>query len=284
MSVNVSPDSVEEITDESTSKYVQTKDWKIHYNEAGTGPVLLMLHGSGPGATGWSNFGPNMKELSKKYRCIAVDMPGWGRSDEVTPDKRDHVEAALQFLDALGIETAAFIGNSMGGITSARFTMKHPERISHLVTMGAGARSTLFAPAGRSEGIKVLQDAYRDPSPECMRKLVDIMTFDPAFATEALVQQRSNSATARPEHLQNFIDGLAGPRPVLDFSPLANSEVPALLIHGRDDRVVHFENSLNLVSIMPNARLVLLNQCGHWAQVEHPKEFNQLVDGFVSIN
>lgn len=281
MSVNV---SVEEITDESTSKFVQTKDWKIHYNEAGTGPVLLMLHGSGPGATGWSNFGPNMKELAKKYRCIAVDMPGWGRSDAVTPDQRDHVEAALQFLDALGIEKAAFIGNSMGGMTSARFAMTHPERISHLVTMGAGARSTLFAPAGRSEGIKVLQEAYRDPSPAGMRKLVDIMTFDPAFATEELVQQRSDSATARPEHLENFIAGLSGPRPVLDFSPLANSKVPALLIHGRDDRVVHFENSLNLVSIIPNSRLVLLNRCGHWAQVEHPTEFNRLVDSFVSIN
>lgn len=273
-----------DINQEGTSQFIQTKDWKMHYYEAGEGHPLLMLHGSGPGATGWSNFGPNMRELATKYRCIAVDMPGWGKSDAVTADERDHVEAALQLLDALGIEKAAFIGNSMGGATSIRFAMEHPDRISHLITMGSGGGSSIFSPAGRSEGIKVLQDAYYDPSPSGMRRLVDIMTFDPEFATDELVNQRSEAAMSRPDHLKNFTDGIAAGRRPLDLSPLANSQVPALLIHGRDDRVVHFESSLTLVGKIPNARLVLFNRCGHWAQVEHPAEFNRLVDDFVANN
>jgi 2-hydroxy-6-oxonona-2,4-dienedioate hydrolase len=57
--------------------------------------------------------------------------------------------------------------------------------------------------------------------------------------------------------------------------------VPALLFHGRDDRVVHFEHSLKLVALIPDARLVLLNRCGHWAQLEHAEEFNRLVRDFV---
>jgi 2-hydroxy-6-oxonona-2,4-dienedioate hydrolase len=57
---------------------------------------------------------------------------------------------------------------------------------------------------------------------------------------------------------------------------------PALLFHGRDDRVVHYENSLALVALIPDSRLVLLNRCGHWAQVEHAAEFNRLVADFIS--
>ena len=59
-------------------------------------------------------------------------------------------------------------------------------------------------------------------------------------------------------------------------------KIPAMLIHGRDDRVVHYEHSLQLASVIPNSRLVLLNRCGHWAMIEHAAEFNRLVVDFIS--
>lgn len=274
-----------ELTYEATSRTVQTPRWKIHVNEAGDGHPVVMLHGSGPGATGWSNFGPNMPALAERFRVIAADMPGWGASDAVTFDERDHAGAVLDLLDALGIERAALVGNSMGGMTALRFAALHPERISHLVTMGPGAPGPrLFgAGDGPTEGLKVLQAAYRDPSPASMKKLVEIMTFDPANATDALAQQRSNAAQARPDHLANFIDGIGKP---FRFWPTVEDvlsiRTPSLLFHGRDDRVVHYENSLALTAMIPDSRLVLLNRCGHWAQVEHAAEFNRLVIDFVS--
>src|SRR5712692_3329650 len=76
-----------ELTEESTSRLTQTKEWKLHYYEAGTGFPIIMLHGSGPGATGWSNFRPNLVALSGKYRVIALNFPGWGKSDPVDPGK-----------------------------------------------------------------------------------------------------------------------------------------------------------------------------------------------------
>jgi 2-hydroxy-6-oxonona-2,4-dienedioate hydrolase len=275
-----------DLTEESTSRTVQTRRWKIHYNEAGEGHPIIMLHGSGPGATGWSNFGPNLKALAEKYRVFAVDMPGWGKSDPVTFEERDHVTAALDFMDALGLEKAAFVGNSMGGMTTLRFATMHPDRMSHLITMGPGSGSfTLFgAGDGPTEGLKILVEGYRDPSPETMRRLVDIMTFDAGDVGEEVVRQRAEAAAAHPDHLANFLAGLNRGRPFLDLEKLSRTEIPALLIHGRDDRVVHFEHSLRLVSVIPNSRLVLFNRCGHWAQLEHAAEFNRLVDDFIANN
>jgi 2-hydroxy-6-oxonona-2,4-dienedioate hydrolase len=276
------------LTAEGTSRTVQTKSWKIHYNEAGEGPTLLMLHGSGPGATGWSNFGPNMAALADRFRVIAVDMPGWGASDTVTPQDRDHVEAALQLLDALEIEKAAFVGNSMGGLTSVAFAVRHPDRISHLVTMGAGApgvRLSLFgAGDGLSEGLKILLKGYHDPSPQTIRELVEIMTYDSAFVTDELIRQRSDDACRRPDHLANFLAGGlgGGVGGGITADDIAAIQIPSLHFHGRDDRVVHYEHSLKLVSLIPDSRMVLMNRCGHWLQLEHADEFNRLVADFVS--
>ena len=74
------------LTREGTSRFVTTPRWRLHYNEAGQGQPVLLLHGSGPGATGWSNFAPNIAALAEHYRVLAVDMPGWGDSDPVTID------------------------------------------------------------------------------------------------------------------------------------------------------------------------------------------------------
>jgi 2-hydroxy-6-oxonona-2,4-dienedioate hydrolase len=65
---------------------------------------------------------------------------------------------------------------------------------------------------------------------------------------------------------------------------LMKMQIPTLLIHGRDDRVVRYEHSLMLVAHIPNSRLVLLNRCGHWAMIEHAAEFNRLVTDFVLNN
>jgi 2-hydroxy-6-oxonona-2,4-dienedioate hydrolase len=273
-----------ELTQDSTSRFVQTPSWRIHYNEAGEGTPVIMLHGSGPGATGWSNFNRNMGALAERHRVLAVDMPGWGQSDSVTFEERDHVEAALQLMDALGIEKAAFVGNSMGGMTSLRFAIKHPDRISHLITMGPGAPGVKLYGFGDgpTEGLKILNRGYRDPSPETLRELVEIMTFDSNFVTDELIAQRASAAQARPDHLENFIGGIGKPLPVTTEADLAGITAPSLLFHGRDDRVVHYENSLKLVALIPDSRLVLLNRCGHWAQLEHADEFNELVLQFLS--
>ncbi|MBO0841848.1 MAG: alpha/beta fold hydrolase [Nocardioides sp.] len=283
------------ISKDDCARDVQTKTWKLRYYEAGPadGQPVVLLHGSGPGATGWSNFAGNIGPIAEAgFRVLAVDMPGWGDSDACPNDRLDHTEAAVEFLDALGIEKAAFVGNSMGGHTTLRLATLHPERITRLVTMGPpiGRSPGLFSAGdGPSEGLKVLKAAYVDPSPANMKKLVEIMTYDKArFATDELTAARSEAALARRDHLENYVAGVQhgrGPVPVwVDHAKLPDITQPTLLIHGRDDRVTHYEKTLLLLATIPDSRAVILNRCGHWAMIEHAEEFNRLVIDFVAHN
>jgi 2-hydroxy-6-oxonona-2,4-dienedioate hydrolase len=272
------------------SRTVKTKNWSIHVNEVGSGPPVVLLHGGGPGATGWSNYSPNIEALSKHFRVIAPDMPGFGDSDPVDFTTFDPVVALTELLDALGIDKTAFVGNSMGGHNSIRMAAERPERVSHLITMGPPIQMGPFlfgAGGGPTEGLKIMYQGYHDPSPEVMKRLVEIMVYDKErFASPELIKQRSEGAQRRPEHLRNVAAaGIKAPIPIwIDTRKVRDIKAPALLIHGRDDRVVSFESTLFLAAQIPNARAVLINRCGHWAQLEHAAEFNRLVIDFVLNN
>lgn len=283
-----------ELNAANTSHTVQTKRWKLHYNEAGTGDAIILLHGSGPGATGWSNFSANIQELSKSFRVIAPDFPGWGQSDvfDCSGESRNAVnaEAVKLLMDELGIEKAALVGNSMGGAAVLQFMAEYPDRISHAITMGAGIFSLppMLSPGGLSEGLKVLFGTYQNPTPEMFKRMVQVMVYDSSFVTDELAQERSEAALSVKEHLGNFLkwpmghpDGWYGGVEKL-LNGLSQSKVPTMMIHGRDDRVVPLEVSLKTAGAIPNSRVVVLNKCGHWAQVEHRDEFNRLVRDFVT--
>src|SRR5690606_13706562 len=126
----------------------------------GEGYPVIMMHGTGPGATGWSNFYPNIGPLSQKYRAIALTFPGWGDSSEFDPSTESRTKvnarALAQFMDALGIEKAALVGNSMGGMCIQQFVVDYPGRCSHIISMGSPAPGVnAMQPGGWSEGMQV---------------------------------------------------------------------------------------------------------------------------------
>lgn len=277
-----------EITFESTSRFVDLPMGKMHYNEAGEGneQVLILIHGSGAGATGWANFRGNFPALSEHFHVYAVDSFGWGLSDPIDHQELDQAEMMLQFVDALGIKKASLVGNSMGGMITLAFTARHQDRVDKMITMGSGfmvpGTQNIFNAAGLTEGLKILQKGYREPTPAVMKELTSIMAFDQKFSTDELAQLRSDSANANPEHLKNFIANIGKPRRTqTEPTAIAAIKVPSLIIHGRDDRVVPMENSLRLVSVLENSAAVIINQCGHWAQIEHEDYFNRIVIDFV---
>src|SRR5712675_1785555 len=130
---------VSELTESGTSKFADLDGLKIHYHDAGKGDAVVLLHGGGPGASSWSNFKGNIGELSKKYRVIMMDQPGFGKSGRpIYADEKLGSFAARSLrnlLKHLGIEKAHLIRNSRGGHGAMKFAIDYPEATGKLVLM-----------------------------------------------------------------------------------------------------------------------------------------------------
>ncbi|MFJ7882384.1 alpha/beta fold hydrolase [Pseudomonas sp. NPDC096917] len=275
-------------TQENTSKFVQTPEWKMHYNEAGEGETVIMVHGSGAGATGWANFHRNVDAfVDAGYRVILMDCPGFGKSDPlVTAEPRFVINARAikALMDGLDIDKAHLVGNSMGGGSALGFAVEYPERLGKMILMGSGGvgRTSLFTPLPM-EGIKLLFGVYRDPSLENLKKMLDVFVYEPKALTEELINLRHKSILANPQHLENFLKSIDLSKFQMgDFTAnLPDIKNPTLITWGRDDRFVPIDWSLKLLNGLPDARLHVFSQCGHWAQWEHADAFNRLVIDFL---
>lgn len=285
--------STQALTEAATSKFVRIQegdlDLQVHYNDAGQGAeTVVMLHGSGPGASGWANFHRNVEPLvNAGYRVILMDCPGWSKSDPIvcTGSRSELNARALKgLLNALDIERVHIIGNSMGGHSAVAFALANPTRIGRLVLMGGGTGGpSQFVPMP-TEGIKLLQGLYREPTIDNLKKMMNVFVYDPSSLTEELFQARLNNMLERRDHLENFVKSLqANPKQFTDYGPrLGEITAPALVIWGRDDRFVPMDVGLRLIWGMPNAELHILNRCGHWAQWEHADKFNRMVLDFLT--
>ena len=279
------------LTEADSSRLVRIQEGdlnlQLHYNDFGDGSeTVIMLHGSGPGASGWANFNRNIEPLVEAgYRVILMDCPGWSKSDPIvcTGSRSELNARALKgLMDALGIPRAHLIGNSMGAHSVTAFALSHPERIGKLVLMGGGTGGpSQFVPMP-TEGIKLLQALYRDPSIENLRKMMSVFVFDSSSLTDALFQARLDNMLQRRDHLENFVKSLAAnPKQFTDYGPrLSEVVAPTLIIWGRDDRFVPMDVGLRLLWGLPNAELHIFNRCGHWAQWEHAEKFNRMVLDF----
>lgn len=266
------------------------QDFKIHYHDVGQGPAVVMLHGSGPGASGWSNFNRNIAPfVAAGFRIVLVDLPGWSKSDPVVvaSGSRSVFNAAAikGVLDHLGISKAHLVGNSMGGAAALQFALDYPETVDRLIIMGAGAGGPSFFTPMPSEGIKLLIGLYRAPTLENLRRMLDVFVFEPTALTEELVETRFRNMEANRTHLENFVEsGRVNPRHVMADISARTAEItaPTLVVWGRDDRFVPLDMGIRLLWALPDARLHVFSQCGHWAQWEKSGEFNKLVIDFIS--
>ena len=116
--------------------FAQAGAVRIHYGEAGAGPPVICLHGTGPGADAWANFRLNAGALADRHRTLLVDLPRFGRSEKVVVKgpRLDYLSGAIRaFMDALGIERAHFVGNSMGAQVALKIAIDTPERVGRMV-------------------------------------------------------------------------------------------------------------------------------------------------------
>jgi len=291
------------ITASDTSRFVQVStgdtDLRMHLHDTGArtpaaeaAPPLVLLHGGGPGASGWSNFSQNVEGLAEHFRVLVVDQPGYGQSDKpVVTDGVWTFNARVMngLFDALDIEKAHLIGNSLGGGTSLKTALDFPERVDRMILMGPAGGSLNMISADPSEGLKVLFGFYQGdgPSLEKMQNLINVMTFEPTNVPESVLHDRFAAATS-PEAIA-YVKGLfeafgakgAG-LPEELWRDVHRIQHKTLLTWGRDDRVLPLDGAFFMLKRMPDARLHVFPRCGHWAQLEHRDEFNQLAVTFLS--
>lgn len=275
------------LTEEGTSKTIYAGGMNIHYHDIGKGEPLVMLHSYGPGSTAWITFFKNLPELSKHFRCIAMDLPNFAKTGPVVFNEPVHVfqaKTALALMDALGIHKAHVLGNSQGGQTSMVFAYMFPDRINKLV-WGAGHIGT--GPAGREyligmgseEGIRASREASENPTSENIRRYLRLHIYNEALVTDELVEYLRQNHTGRPD----LTEARGQSRmyiPHNHLQHLVEIKAPTLIIWGRYDRTCHFEIGINAFNHMSSARMTLLHT-GHWSPFEKPEEYTSHVLNFL---
>jgi Predicted hydrolases or acyltransferases (alpha/beta hydrolase superfamily) len=272
----------------SNGIYAEVGGTQLYYHDVGEGPALVLLHGSGPGASGWSNFNRNIEVLSKSYRVICPDLPGFGKSDMKPVDAPIPgwwADRILGLLDHLGIEKAHFLGNSMGGMITLKIALEQPHRIDRMILMapGGGTAVTSIFPTA---GIKTLVSFYDGdgPSIERLRGFIDQFVYDPSAITEELVQERFKAAMDPRIVAQPPIRPGPGGMPEELWRDARLTQLPheTLILWGREDRVLPVDTGFTLMKQIPNARFLIMPKCGHWVQWEKADEFNTIVAEFLN--
>ena len=276
---------------ESTSRQLATEQGNIHYHEAGKGPALLMIHGSGPGVSGWANFEGNLPFFAQHFRCLIIDLPGYGGSDPVEGNPvMECVSACIRLLDGLDIDKAHIIGNSLGGIVGGYLAAQHSDRVHRYVTIG-GLGMNLFSPFP-CEGLNLLTNFVEDPSREKIIAWLRSMVFDQSMVTEELINTRMERAleaktlaTSRMMYSRETQKAMAaafrGPDATARIAHLGSITVPTLVTWGRDDRVTPVDMALLPMRLIPNAELHIFPNCGHWAMIERKQEFESVTLAFL---
>ena len=279
--------------EENTSHFVNIEDagrtLNIHYNDIGNGNnVVVMLHGSGPGATGWANFNRNIDPLiDAGFRVLLINCPGWGKTDTVVcAESRSELNGRVvkAVIDQLGINKISLLGNSMGGHSAVAFALANPDNVDKLVLMGGGTGGVSSFVPMPTEGIKLIGALYREPTLENLKRMMNVFVNDASDLTEDLMQARLTNLLARPDHLENFVKSLqAHPKQFPDQSArLDEINAETLIVWGRNDRFVPLDTGYRLNAGILNSQLHVFNKCGHWAQWEHAEKFNRLVLDFLT--
>ncbi|MCC3330848.1 alpha/beta fold hydrolase [Nocardia abscessus] len=279
------------LTAESTTRRSTTGGLTLRYHEAGSGAPLVLLHGSGPGVSGWANFGANLPVLAERFRCLIVDQPGFGASGRPEVYERNYLrvsaEAVLRLLDDLGLERAHLLGNSMGGAVATLLALEHPERVDRLVLMAPGGVGLNVLGPEPSEGITRLLEFNAEPTRERLLPWLRTMVSDPATLTDELIDTRLKAAsdpaavTALRDAYATFADpALAEPIPL--WARLRGLRAQTQILWGRDDRVTPVEAALLPARQIPTADLRVFARCGHWVQIERKSAFERAVVDFLT--
>ncbi len=245
-------------------------DTVVHYLEAGQGPVLILIHGLGSSASVWRD---DIDLLAASYRVIALDLPGYGKSDRPKADYSVEYQAGAvkEFIEALGVDKVTLAGNSLGGWIAALVALDSPDKVSRLVLVdSAGLRRE----AARTD--VPLNPATREEE----KALLLALFADKAKVTESLLNEQWDYRKDVRSTVQATMESFKTKAPFLD-SRLRDIKVPTLIIWGKQDLLVPLDIADRFARGIRGSKLIVIDNAGHLPQVEQPKAFTRAVKVFV---
>ena len=272
--------------------HVTTSLGEVAVAETGEGPVLVMLHGGGPGASGVANYHQNLPALARRFRVVLPDQPGFGgsyRPTEADLDERSitqiTVDTLFQALDQLGLERFHLLGNSLGGAAALAMAQTRPDRVAGLVLMAPGGG---WLPSGPTptEGQKAMFRYFNGggPSEKKMADFIQTMVFDHKQFGADVVKARYE-ASLDESHIEFYhrYNAAFAKRHGMDplWKDLHTISSPTLLLWGRDDRTITLDGAQIMLKQIRNVQLHVFGNCGHWVQMERQREFERLVTDFL---
>ncbi|PAE40823.1 alpha/beta fold hydrolase [Bacillus sp. 7884-1] len=279
------------MSDVNTRK-IPTGNYQTFINEGGdkkSSETIIFLHGSGPGVSAKSNWKEILPHFKGEFHVVAPDIYGFGNTDHPENYPKNgaewmniRVKQVIELMDALEIDKAHLVGNSLGGVIALHLLMYAPERFDRVVLMGAGGGLSEPTPE-----LAKLANFHKDPDPVAFKNLLSWFLYDKSILEdklEKIVSERLElflRPDVRKSYEENFSkshlsDMLVPPSALKEM----NHEI--LLIHGHQDRFVPLQSSLYVMDYLPNAQLHIFKRCGHWAQVEQKERFLKLTLDFFN--
>lgn len=263
-------------------RYVQAGPIRMHYLEYGdrNGPVVVFLHGSGPGNSSWANFHLNKDAFaSAGFRVLMPDMIGFGYSDKPV-NLGDYTlqlfcDTLMAGLKAMGVEACSFIGNSLGGGVAIQIALDSPQFVEKLVLMGPGCLEPQEAYWTMPGIAKMMVANTAGMSKETQGDVMRLFTHDPKHVTSELIDLRWSIAQTQPKEVLTTMK-----TPELG-SRMTELTCPILTFWGADDEFMPPQGKEKCLKANEHSRFIEVNACGHWVMIEHARMFNAASIDFI---
>jgi len=247
---------------------------------ADAGDPVILVHGFGADKESWLMMAPF---LNRGRRLLIPDLPGFGAATPVAPHRatsREQARVLRTWLDVLGVDRAHLVGNSMGGAISVRAAHDYPQRIASMTLICSAWKEVTQSELGRA-----LEDGRNLLIPEAIDDLdglLQLVAEKPPPAPRAMQRYAAYQRFARRDRLhalfESWNQGDSEEGLPQDIEHIA---VPALVIHGDKDRVIHPDVGRALATHLPLSELVMLDGVGHVPQLEVPRTVARTIDGFL---
>ncbi|HZS13862.1 MAG TPA: alpha/beta fold hydrolase [Candidatus Dormibacteraeota bacterium] len=266
----------------------------LHYRRAGEGEPVLLLHGIAHSCRAWDRV---MVPLAERYDVIALDLPGCGLSDKPDTDYSLGSQAvALRFvLDELGLDCVSAVGHSLGGGVAMTLAYHYPERVGRLALVSSGGLGRELHPIFRMATLpwapehvmRGIFHRYARGPRNAITKLITGATGDPFFFNPAghrADMEELLETMEQPEAQRAFLSMLRSASSVAGqavsaLDRLGLASFPILIIWGREDHVFPVSHAYRAAEVVPEAHVVVIEECGHFPQLEATSTFtNELLD------